>query len=193
VLTSIDIFRGSHKEDYPILEPITSLPVISVSSGWKPKLKNKNTEYVFGIEEQLMMGQMRTILRIASYFGHQSLTIGAFGLGHAAGHPVRKVASMWRRLLFEDEEFVGVFGEVLFAIDTDIKGLQKADAGVFMDELSVSKIFPTRYGTNDTSNAGSLVVRTDLDSEEGESESDWGGGKGDSRVDTKKGSKLMEE
>lgn len=93
-----------------------------------------------------MKEKMRAVLRIAAYCGHRNLVIGAFGLGPIFRNPPRRVAEMWRALLFEEHEFAGAFTDVVFAIDSAMVGPpakgEKPDAIVFREELDPSKIFP---------------------------------------------------
>lgn len=127
-----------------------SLPVISVAPVRRPKLDETGTRYSFAQEKELMKEKMRTVLRIASYCGHSNLVLGPFGLGPIFRNPTREVARMWRKLLFEEEEFRGVFTDVVFAIDSSMvsppakNGMPDAD--VFREELDPSVVFPTQYG-----------------------------------------------
>lgn len=125
------------------------LPVISVAPVRRPKLDETGTNYSFAQEKELMREKMRSVLRIASYCGHTSICIGAFGVGPIFRNPVGEVAKMWRRLLFEEEEFCGVFTDVVFAIDNNLvatttKG-SLSEADVFRGEFDPSAIFPTKY------------------------------------------------
>lgn len=125
------------------------LPVISVAPVRRPKLDETGQSYSFVQEKELMREKMRSVLRIASYCGHTSVCIGAFGVGPIFRNPVGEVAKMWRKLLFEEDEFRGVFTDIVFAIDhslvgdTTKGGLSEAD--VFRNEFDPSAIFPTRY------------------------------------------------
>jgi uncharacterized protein (TIGR02452 family) len=96
-----------------------------------------------------MMEKMRTVLRIASYCGHRNLVLGAFGLGPIFRNPAREVARMWRKLLFDEEEFRGVFTDIVFAIDSSMVGPPSksgvSDADIFREELDPARIFPTKY------------------------------------------------
>ena len=78
------------------------LPVISVAPVRRPKLDESGTKYSFSQEKELMREKMRTVLRLASYCGHTSICIGAFGVGPIFRNPVGEVARMWRKLLFEE-------------------------------------------------------------------------------------------
>ena len=96
-----------------------------------------------------MCEKMRAVLRIASYCGHRNLVLGAFGLGPIFRNPAAEVARMWRKLLFEDEEFYGVFQDIVFAIDSTMVGScgkgQMSDLDVFRREFDPSSIFPVRF------------------------------------------------
>jgi uncharacterized protein (TIGR02452 family) len=135
--------------DYTIFQEMEHLPVISVAPVRGPRLKGGGTIYSFFEEQEHMKRKMRTVLRIAAYYNHKSLVIGAFGLGHNFRNPAREVAIMWRGLLYQEEEFRGVFQDVVFCIDSDPAGppanAKDSDFAIFKDELSASKIFPTQY------------------------------------------------
>jgi uncharacterized protein (TIGR02452 family) len=145
------VFRGTPEQDYATFETgdITSLPVISVAPIRRPKLDETGNKYSFAQEKELMMEKMRTVLRIASYCGHRNLVLGAFGLGPIFRNPAREVARMWRKLLFDEEEFRGVFTDIVFAIDSSMVGPPSktgtSEVDIFREELDPSAIFPTRY------------------------------------------------
>lgn len=90
-----------------------------------------------------MLEKMRTVLRIAAYYGHADVVLPAFGVGHVFRNPAREVARMWRHLLFHDDEFTGVFANVVFAIQTAQPGNGRAgiqENEVFKEEFEPSKI-----------------------------------------------------
>lgn len=96
-----------------------------------------------------MVEKMRTVLRIAAMWNHPSIVLGAFGVGHIFRNPPREVARMWKLLLFQEEEFSGVFANVVFAIQTNQPGNGRAGATeheVFQEEFDPSKIFPLDHG-----------------------------------------------
>ena len=89
-----------------------------------------------------------TVLRIAAMWGHSSVVLGAFGVGHIFRNPAREVARMWKQLLFHEEEFSGVFANVVFAIQTNQPGNGRAGSTeheVFQEEFDPSKIFESKY------------------------------------------------
>lgn len=96
-----------------------------------------------------MCEKMRAVLRIASYCGHRNLVLGAFGLGPIFRNPATEVARMWRKLLFEDDEFYGVFQDIVFAIDSTMVGPPgkgcASDLDIFRREFDPSSIFPVRF------------------------------------------------
>ena len=97
-----------------------------------------------------MKEKMRAVLRIASYCGHRNLVLGAFGLGPIFRNPASEVARMWKKLLFEEEEFHGAFQDVVFAIDNSMVAAPSkgclSDVEVFRREFDPQTLFPTKYG-----------------------------------------------
>jgi uncharacterized protein (TIGR02452 family) len=116
----------------------------------RPKLDESGTKYSFAQEKELMKEKMRAVLRIASYCGHRNLVLGAFGLGPIFRNPASEVARMWRKLIFEEEEFHGAFQDVVFAIDNSMVGAPSkgclSDIEVFRREFDPQTLFPTKYG-----------------------------------------------
>jgi uncharacterized protein (TIGR02452 family) len=149
-LTQKDVFRGGPDMDYAAFQDIEKLPVISVAPVRGPRLNETGSSYSFEQEKELMKEKMRTVLRITAYCDHKNLVIGAFGLGPIFRNPAREVAKMWRTLLYEEEEFRGVFTDVVFAIDSNMVGPPAktgvSDVDIFREELDPSTIFPTQYG-----------------------------------------------
>ncbi|PSN62910.1 hypothetical protein BS50DRAFT_132453 [Corynespora cassiicola Philippines] len=143
------VFRGGADQDYAPLDEIASLPVISVAPVRRPKLDETGTRYSFAEEKEVMKDKMRAVLRIAMYWGHRNLVMGAFGVGPIFRNPAGEVAKMWRRLLFDEEEFRGFFTDVVFAIEASMVGGSSkggmSDMDVFRAEFAASSIFPTRY------------------------------------------------
>jgi uncharacterized protein (TIGR02452 family) len=125
------------------------LPVISVAPVRRPKLAESGTRYSFEEEKERMRNKMRAVLRIAAYWNHERICIGAFGVGPGFRNPVAQVASMWRELLFSEAEFIGVFKDVVFAIDTNLSRSSgtagRSDVDVFSDAFNPDIISPTTY------------------------------------------------
>lgn len=115
----------------------------------RPKLDESGTKYSFAQEKELMKEKMRTVLRIASYCGHRNVVLGAFGLGPIFRNPPAEVARMWRRLLFEEEEFHGAFQDIVFAIDSSMVGAPSkgslSDVEIFRQEFDPATIWPTKW------------------------------------------------
>lgn len=141
------VFRDG-PDHYTLWREFRSLPVISVAPVRRPKLDETGTRYSFEQEKELMIEKMRTVLRIAAYCGNRDICLGAFGVGPIFRNPVGEVAKMWRTLLFHEEEFQGVFANVVFAIESSPPGHPKGglpDLEVFRQEFDPSNIFHTTY------------------------------------------------
>lgn len=145
----LDVFRNGPDQNYTPWKEMNWLPTISVAPVRRPKLDETGSVYSFAQEKELMREKMRSVLRIASFCGHTSVCIGAFGVGPIFRNPVGEVAKMWRKLLFEEDEFRGVFTDVVFAIDNSLLASSAkgglSDLDVFRNEFDPSAIFPTRY------------------------------------------------
>lgn len=63
--------------------------------------------------------KVRSILRVAIKFNHRCIVLGAFGCG-AFGNPPRQIASIFKKVLGEDE-FAEMFDAIYFAIIEDEK------------------------------------------------------------------------
>ena len=95
-----------------------------------------------------MREKLRTVLRVAAWWKHKDICLGAFGIGPIFRNPAEEVAKMWRSLLFQDEEFQGVFENVVFAINSDQPGSSRgasADLEIFQREFDPANIFRTSY------------------------------------------------
>ena len=144
---STGIFRDGG-ELYEVYSQLKFLPVISVAPVRRPKLDESGARYSFDQERELMKDKMRTILRIAAYWRHRNLCLGAFGVGPVFRNPVREVAMMWRQLLYEECEFFGAFDNIAFAIDSSQPQNNRAaltDFEVFQDTFDASNVFATSY------------------------------------------------
>jgi uncharacterized protein (TIGR02452 family) len=111
------VFRNG-PDDYKVWETFKDLPAISVAPVRRPKLDRAGSGYAFAEERAMMRERMQTVLRLAAANGHRDLCVGSFGVGPACRNPPRQVAEIWRELLFEDDEFKGLFKNVIFAFDT---------------------------------------------------------------------------
>lgn len=125
------VFR-SGPERYQVWQEFKSLPVISVAPVKRPKLDSSGKKYSFDQEKELMKEKIRTALRIAVYYNHPDICLGAFGCSPYFKNPVKEVALMWKEILFsETSEFRGHFQNVVFAIE--------AHEGVSSNSSSSSK------------------------------------------------------
>ncbi|KAI9798148.1 MAG: hypothetical protein M1825_005409 [Sarcosagium campestre] len=141
------VFR-SGPEHYQVWAEFKPLPVISVAPVRRPKLDESGLRYSFDQERELMKEKVRSILRVAARHSHKDLCVGAFGAGTAFRNPVGEVARMWKDILFSEEEFDGVFANVVFAIETNPGGSPRGsltDYEVFKQEFDPSNIFRTPY------------------------------------------------
>ncbi|KAH8799331.1 hypothetical protein F5884DRAFT_848043 [Xylogone sp. PMI_703] len=109
------VFR-SGPQNYEVWQEYKALPIISVPPVKRPKLSERGT-YSFAQEKELMRENIRTALRIAVYYGYPNLCISSFGLGPGFRNPPEEVSTMWRNAFLEDPEFVGWFGNIVFAFD----------------------------------------------------------------------------
>ncbi|KAI9816544.1 MAG: hypothetical protein M1827_001676 [Pycnora praestabilis] len=146
-LTRTVIFR-SGPERYEVWRDFKALPVISVAPVRRPKLDDSGTHYSFDQEKELMKEKMRVVLRIAAAWQHKDICLGAFGVGYAFRNPVAEVATMWKDILFSEEEFENVFSNIVFAIESSQTGNAKGgltDFDVFKQEFDPSNISQTHY------------------------------------------------
>ncbi|KAF1817652.1 hypothetical protein P152DRAFT_25736 [Eremomyces bilateralis CBS 781.70] len=145
---SIMVFRNGPDQYTPWSHP-QMLPVISVAPVRRPRLDETGTQYSFEQEKDLMLEKMRTVLRIAAHYGHKDICLGTFGAGATFRNPVEELARMWKQLLFNDEEFDGVFDNIVFAIDNEDAVKERkgglSDLAVFEKELAPERTHPTSY------------------------------------------------
>jgi uncharacterized protein (TIGR02452 family) len=141
------VFRDG-PEQYQVWQEFKEVPVISVAPVRRPKLNETGEDYSFPQERELMKEKMRTVLRIAVQWHHRDLCVGAFGVGPVFRNPVKEVARMWRELIFEEDEFDGAFGNIVFCIESGQAGNPRGGAGdleVFKREFDASTVYPTSY------------------------------------------------
>ena len=142
------VFRSGADKGYSIWKDWKTLPVISVAPIRRPKLDESGADYSFEQERELMKEKMRTVLRIAAARHHSELCIGAFGVGYGFRNPAVQVASMWRELLFCEEEFQGAFTNIVFAFESASNGSSRrglTDIEVFRKEFDPSNVIKTAY------------------------------------------------
>jgi len=140
------VFRSGPDRGYAVWPEFESLPVISVAPIRRPKLDESGRNYSFEQEKELMKDKIRTALRIAAYYHHRDLCVGAFGAGPGFRNPVHQLAIMWREILFSEPEFQGVFSKVVFAIEKPPAGSnsnEESDHDVFKREFDANNLFKT--------------------------------------------------
>jgi uncharacterized protein (TIGR02452 family) len=98
-----------------------------------------------------MRESMRTVLRIAAYNGHHDICVGAFGIGVPFRNPPREVAELWKELLFKDEEFRGIFRNIIFTFDTKQRSTgahgspnSPADMHAFQEVMNPAQLYRNR-------------------------------------------------
>jgi hypothetical protein len=149
----------------------SALPVISVPPVRRPRLvEPARQKYSFDDERDLMKEKIRSALRIAYYYGHSNICVGGFGCGPVFRNPPREVATMFKDLLFFEDEFIGHFSNVVFAFDPTEGGSssssssssgsrssqgssssssssskKKSDMEIFGEVLSPEKLYSTAY------------------------------------------------
>ena len=127
------VFRSGAAENYAVWERYMSLPVISVAAIPRPRLNEARTEYTFAVEKEEMEEKMRMVLRIAAEQKHEDLCLGSFGVGPGFLNPASQVAAMWRKILFAEKEFQGVFSNIVFAIQDGEDGYSRGEANMVLD------------------------------------------------------------
>jgi len=115
---NITVFRGAEKNGYCLLNNPSKMSFVTVAAINHPELIEKNELYY--IREELIeptKEKIRTILRIAGKYEHDSLVLGAFGCG-AFANPPNHMATLFKEVFLESE-FSGVFKYVVFSIFED--------------------------------------------------------------------------
>ena len=113
----ITFFRATKDEGYALLDEPFRAAVISVASlNYNPKhghntLDNGNIPEA---DKPILREKIRTILRIGTLKGHDSLVLGALGCG-AFCTPPAQMARLFHEVLAE-KEFEGRFKKIVFAI-----------------------------------------------------------------------------
>jgi uncharacterized protein (TIGR02452 family) len=108
------VFRKSEKDNFEVLdwEECLFMDFVAVAAVRHPLL-TADEKYV-PRDEKLMKEKIRNILRVAASTGHKDVLLGAFGCG-AFANPPEEVAKLFMEV-FREEEFIGVFKHVDFAI-----------------------------------------------------------------------------
>ena len=142
------VFRSTGDKGHCVWKDFKSLPIISVAPVRRPKLDESGENYSFEQEKELMKEKMRTVLRIAAWYQHTDLCMGAFGVGPSFRNPVRQVALMWKDILFSEPEFQGVFDNIVFAVEITAADNSKggpSDHDIFKEIFDPSNIVQTKF------------------------------------------------
>lgn len=111
------------------------------------------------MERDLMKNKIRTALRIAVYYKHSNICLGAFGCGPKFNNPTREVATLWKEVLYDDEEFRGHFTNVIFAIknyttrhEGNTDKSSKSDLEIFREVFDPAKLADANFRPSDMCN-----------------------------------------
>jgi uncharacterized protein (TIGR02452 family) len=116
--SNITVFRGSEQNGYCLLAHPFKISVVTVPALNRPELVMRNNEcYIVDSLLEPVKQKMRTILRIAGKYHHDSLVLGAFGCG-AFANPPNHIAKLFKDV-FAETEFKNKFKTVVFAIYED--------------------------------------------------------------------------
>jgi uncharacterized protein (TIGR02452 family) len=114
----ITIFRGSEKNGYCLLKKPYTVSIVSVPAINRPDLINRNGAlYIADNLVEPTKEKIRTILRIASKYKHDTLVLGAFGCG-AFANPPNHMAELFKEV-FAEKEFASSFKLIVFSIFED--------------------------------------------------------------------------
>ena len=116
--TNITVFRGSEKNGYCLLNNPYKMSFVTVAAISHPELIKKGDLY--HLADDLIeptKEKIRTILRIAGKYNHDSLVLGAFGCG-AFANPPNHIAKLFKEV-FSEGEFSRAFKYVVFSIFDD--------------------------------------------------------------------------
>jgi len=115
---NITVFRGSEKNGYCLLSKPFRLSFVTVPAVSHPELVLIENQYFLADKWiEPTKEKIRTILRIAGKYQHDSLVLGAFGCG-AFANPPHHIAKLFREV-FSENEFSTAFKYVVFSIFED--------------------------------------------------------------------------
>ncbi|GHU66469.1 TIGR02452 family protein [Spirochaetia bacterium] len=115
---SITVFRASENNGYALLKKPYQVSFVSVPAINRPELETINGIYYLAKPlVESAKEKIRTILRIAGKYNHDSLILSAFGCG-AFANPPNHVALLFKEVFLEDE-FINRFKIIVFAIIDD--------------------------------------------------------------------------
>jgi uncharacterized protein (TIGR02452 family) len=115
---SVTVFRASENNGYALLKKPYQASFVSVPAINRPELETRDGIYYLAKPlVEPAKEKIRTILRIAGIYNHDSLVLSAFGCG-AFANPPNHIALLFREVFLEDE-FINRFKIIVFAIIDD--------------------------------------------------------------------------
>jgi uncharacterized protein (TIGR02452 family) len=115
---NITVFRGSEKNGYCLLQQPFKVAFVTVPAINHPDLVKKDDGYLLAAHlVEPTKEKIRTILRIAGKYHHDTLVLGAFGCG-AFANPPNHMAELFKEVFCENE-FKNKFRLAVFAIIGD--------------------------------------------------------------------------
>ncbi|KAG6061009.1 hypothetical protein E4U17_002912 [Claviceps sp. LM77 group G4] len=115
IFSDIVVVYLGPRDKYDKLNPIHTLPVVTVSPVRRPGVKRDGTEYSYEPDHQRMRDKVWAALRICLRHKFDRVVIGDFGLGETYRNPPKGVAELWQCLLLHDPDLRGQFKYVVFA------------------------------------------------------------------------------
>ncbi|KAG6022184.1 hypothetical protein E4U19_005194 [Claviceps sp. Clav32 group G5] len=113
---SVVVHRGPYDE-YDTVGEWPDLPVVSVTPGRLPRVKENGNMYLSRMEKIRMTEKISGALRICLYHDYDRVVVGDFGLGNGCRNPPGELAEIWRDLLLFDPDLRGQFVYVVFAFE----------------------------------------------------------------------------
>jgi uncharacterized protein (TIGR02452 family) len=114
----ITIFRASEQNGYSLLKNPYTVSIVSVPAINRPQLIARNgTLRITDTLIEPTKEKIRTILRIAGIYKHDTLVLGAFGCG-AYANPPNHMAELFKET-FAEPEFAASFRLIIFSILED--------------------------------------------------------------------------
>ncbi|KAG6305045.1 hypothetical protein E4U45_000799 [Claviceps purpurea] len=110
------VHRGPYDE-YDTVGEWPDLPVVSVTPGRLPRVRENGTMYLSRMEKLRMTEKISGALRICLYHDYDRVVVGDFGLGNGCRNPPEELAGIWRDLLLFDPDLRGQFVYVVFAFE----------------------------------------------------------------------------
>ncbi|KAG6123069.1 hypothetical protein E4U14_000021 [Claviceps sp. LM454 group G7] len=113
---SVVVHRGPYDE-YDTVGEWPDLPVVSVTPGRLPRVKENGNMYLSKMEKTRMTEKIAGALRICLYHDYNRVVVGDFGLGNGCRNPPEELAEIWRDLLLFHPDLRGQFVYVVFAFE----------------------------------------------------------------------------